>query len=140
MPFHSAGNAVITKQKARTALDLIGQFFWFEVEHHIEIDYQKDGNRNKLSDTARKYLEGKYFTKSLVGDNYAVIGEDGYNYERIKIYGTGANQAIVIHTNGHGHGVGVSQDGMNAMSRMGYTAIEILQFYMPDIQIGTWVV
>ena len=66
---------------------------------------------------------------------YAVRGNDGYTYERIRIRGASDPKQIMIRGEGTGHGVGMSQDGAEAMSKAGKTFEEIILFYIPKVQI-----
>ena len=46
-----------------------------------------------------------------------------------------SNNKITIHTKGHGHGVGMSQYGANAMALEGYNYSDIINHYYTDIKI-----
>ena len=45
------------------------------------------------------------------------------------------SEGVTITTYGHGHGVGMSQNGANFMAREGYTHVEILKHYYENVQI-----
>ena len=45
-------------------------------------------------------------------------------------------QGLTITTGGHGHGVGMSQFGANAMAELGHTYEEILRWYYTNVTIG----
>lgn len=45
------------------------------------------------------------------------------------------NENVIFTTKGYGHGVGMSQYGAEAMSRLGYTYTEILKYYYKNIEI-----
>jgi stage II sporulation protein D len=112
-----------------------GQKFTLRVDETYKFDYQRNGSDKALSDKARKYLEGGTYSRSFLPDMYAVVGNDGYTYERIRILGASDPKTIIIDGKGTGHGVGVSQDGAEAMSKAGKSCQEILQFYIPGVEI-----
>ena len=128
-------NAAVTIQQTRLSLNVRGQKFTFRVDETYKIDYQRNGSDKALSDKARKYLEGGTYSRSFLPDMYAVVGNDGYTYERIRILGASDPKTIIIDGKGTGHGVGVSQDGAEAMSKAGKSCEEILKFYIPGVEI-----
>ena len=122
--------------QTRSSLNLKGQRFYIDVEETITIDYQSDGQNTALSPRARKFLEGNFYSESFLPDTYAVKGSDGHTYERIRIRGASDPKLIMIRGIGTGHGVGMSQDGAEVMSKEGKTCEEIITFYMPGVQIA----
>lgn len=46
------------------------------------------------------------------------------------------NSSILFKTKGYGHGVGMSQYGAEAMSKLGYTYEEILKYYYQNVEIS----
>ncbi|MBP5631368.1 MAG: SpoIID/LytB domain-containing protein [Clostridia bacterium] len=122
--------------QTRSSLNLKGQRFYIDVDETVTIDYQSDGQDTSLSPRARKFLEGNLYSEAFLPDTYAVKGSDGYTYERIRIRGASDPKQIMIHGIGTGHGVGMSQDGAEVMSKEGKTCEEIITFYMPGVQIA----
>ncbi len=51
------------------------------------------------------------------------------------IYLNDDSDVLIISGKGYGHGVGMSQQGAQAMGKLGYTYKEILQYYYTDIEI-----
>ncbi|MBQ2307111.1 MAG: SpoIID/LytB domain-containing protein [Clostridia bacterium] len=131
----SETDALLTLQQTRLCLNTVGQLFWFDVGETLRIDYQSDGRDDALSTRARKYLEGTAYTLAFLPDSYAVRAANGYTYERIRILGPSDPKQVVIRGNGHGHGVGMSQDGAEEMSRAGKSFEDIIQFYMPGVRL-----
>ena len=52
--------------------------------------------------------------------------------------GTGSGDTYVLDGAGWGHQLGMSQFGANAMAREGFDYDEILKFYFPGVQVGTY--
>lgn len=115
-------------------LDTSNLLYTYVVNDKLKVISQRDGQDKFLSERARKIFESNYFTKEFLGDSYALIGKDGYTYERLRIYES-ASQIITVNGSGTGHGVGMSQVGAEVMSKQGKTAEEIMQFYFPGIKI-----
>ncbi|MBO4326562.1 MAG: SpoIID/LytB domain-containing protein [Clostridia bacterium] len=136
MKFEGTKNdAVVKIQQTRLSINVRGQRFIFDVDETLKIEYQSDSRDTALSDRARKYLEGNVYSTAFLPDMYAVRGNDGYTYERIRIRGASDPKQIMIRGEGTGHGVGMSQDGAEAMSKAGKTFEEIILFYIPKVQI-----
>jgi stage II sporulation protein D len=132
----SKNDAVLTKQAARSVLSLKSQLYNYDVSTVLSVKAQQDGVTKKLSDRARKYLEGNTFTTSFLPESYAVRGQDGYLYERVRVYANSTAQNISLTVKGYGHGCGMSQDGAEAMSKAGKTYTEIIKFYIPGATIS----
>lgn len=128
-------NASITRGSTRTCLDLKSQLLNFSVDNTVKIRAQSDGYNTVISDKARYYLEGNNSTAQFLSDSYAVRGNNGYLYERIKLYGEYDTRKIVVTGNGYGHGVGLSQEGAKVMSQLGYTYKDILKHYFANVEI-----
>ncbi len=136
MTFEGTRNdAMVRIQQTRLSVNVRGQRFTFDVDQTLKIEYQADGQDTALSERAKKYLEGNVYSVAFLPDLYAVRGSDGYTYERIKIRGESDPRQIVIRGSGTGHGVGMSQDGAEAMSKAGKTYEEIILFYIPRVNI-----
>jgi len=43
--------------------------------------------------------------------------------------------AVIFHGGGHGHGVGMSQNGANALLNLGYSYLDVLRHYYPGVEI-----
>lgn len=127
---------VLTKQAVRSVLGLKSQLYNYDVSTVLAVKSQQDGVTKKLSDRARKYLEGNTFTTSFLPESYAVRGQDGYLYERIRVYANSTAQSISLTVKGYGHGCGMSQDGAEAMSKAGKKYDEIIKFYIPGATIS----
>ena len=132
----SKQDAVLTKQAARSVLGLKSQLYNYDVGTVLSIKSQRDGVNKKLSDRARTYLEGNTFTTSFLPDSYAVRGQDGFLYERVRVYAGSTAQQISLTVKGYGHGCGMSQDGADAMSKAGKKYNEIIKFYIPGATIS----
>lgn len=132
----SKQDAVLTKQAVRSVLSLKSQLYNYDVSTVLSVKAQQDGVTKKLSDRARKYLEGNTFTTSFLPESYAVRGQDGYLYERVRVYANSTAQNIALTVKGYGHGCGMSQDGAEAMSKAGKKYDEIIKFYIPGATIS----
>lgn len=132
----SKKDAILTKQAVRSVLGLKSQLYNYDVSTVLSIKVQQDGVNKKLSDRARKYLEGSTFTTSFLPESYAVRGQDGYLYERIRVYANSTAQTVSLTVKGYGHGCGMSQDGAEAMSKAGKKYDEIIKFYIPGATIS----
>ena len=75
---------------------------------------------------------------NYIGDQYAIIGDDGFQYERITVYPNSDAQMISVTGGGYGHSVGLSQDGALYASKNGIKCEEILGFYYPGTEIGNF--
>ena len=51
---------------------------------------------------------------------------------------TTSGSSYVFAGGGWGHQVGMSQFGANAMAKQGFTYDQILKFYFPGVQVGTY--
>lgn len=131
----SKSTYLVTNESNRWMLSLIGNMYTYHVDDRIRIIQQRDGEDKFLSERARKVLEGEYFTKEFVSDQYGIVAKNGHTYERIKVYDSD-KQTIIVNGKGSGHGVGMSQHGVQQMSRLGFTYEEIIEFYFPGLQIS----
>ena len=128
-------DAIITKLRTRTAFSLVGQLYWFDVEETYSATDGQGKTVEMLSSRARKYLEGDIYSTRILPESYALKGSDGYLYERIHILGANDPRTVTITGNGHGHAVGMSQDGAEEMSKAGIPYTEIIEFYMPGMTV-----
>lgn len=119
----------------RGLLGLKSQLYNYAVSDRLEPLYTETAVDKTLTPMAEYIFEGGYYTISYVGDQYAVIGDDGLQYEKIKVYPMSETQAISVSGSGYGHGVGMSQDGAAYASKNGVPCEEILAFYYPGTKI-----
>ncbi len=128
---------LVTKERNRWMLSLnsSSQLYTYNVQDKITILSQSNKSDKQFSEKAKKILEGGYFTRQFINDTYALIGKDGYTYERLKIYDSD-KQTLSVNGKGTGHGVGMSQVGVIEMSKDGVKAEDIIQFYFPGLVIS----
>lgn len=89
--------------------------------------YAIDGKGNRVPIDGTPYvITGSGSITQAQNGQEAVFGEGT----------TGANGVFTFSGKGWGHNVGMSQWGAYAMARLGYTYLEILQFYYTDITVG----
>ena len=78
---------------------------------------------------AKVDINGKVLTGKDIRDKLGLMSTD-FTWERI-------GDKIVIHTEGYGHGVGMSQYGANGMAKEGKKYQDIVQHYYQGIQIAS---
>lgn len=131
----SKNSYLLKKEHCRMALKLniSSQLFNFRTEDTINVLYSSaTTSKNNLSDRAAKVLQGGYFTRKFISDTYGMVDTDGRIYERLNIL-SNDSQAIIVDGKGTGHGLGMSQDGAMQMSKEGYNAKAIVDFYYPGV-------
>ncbi len=134
----SKSDAVLLRSATRSVLGLKSQLYNFNTDTVITIQNHAGSETNALSERARTYLEGNTFTTAFLPDCYAVRGANGYLYERLRVYPNSTQQVFSLTVKGYGHGVGMSQDGADAMSTAGKKYDEIIHFYLYNVEIKTF--
>lgn len=95
----------------------------------IEIIEKTDGNRVK-----KIRIGNSYYTGREIRELFNLSSSDF----TVEVTGDG----LVFHTNGFGHGVGMSQYGANGLAQVGTSAEDIIKYYYTDVEmqnIEKWV-
>jgi len=69
--------------------------------------------------------------------NHAMLPSAFFTFERV-FNEEGGLERIVFYGGGHGHGVGMSQNGVNGMAQRGYSFDEILRHFYPGTVVEVW--
>lgn len=114
---------VYEETKYFTLLDFF-QKLNIKYSNELKIEYLKKTNtgRSKIIRINNIQKDAKDITSALG------LRSTYFNIEQI-------NNIVKIETKGYGHGVGMSQYGAEAMSRLGYTYQDILKHYYQGIEI-----
>ena len=59
----------------------------------------------------------------------------GFFTMEIETDASGALTAVTFYGGGHGHGVGMSQNGANALLNLGYSYLDVLRHYYPGVEV-----
>lgn len=132
------GTTNVLRGNNRGLLGLKAQLYDYNVPYRFTPVYTQEDPGNYLTEKAKYIFEGKYYTLNYIGDQYAIIGDDGFQYERITVYPNSETQRISVTGGGYGHSVGLSQDGALYASANGIKCEEILDFYYPGTEIGNF--
>jgi stage II sporulation protein D len=112
--------------------------FTLKAENGEASSFYINSAANRIDDTSGLYAIGGDGNVTSIGGlgSYSVVTADGTQTVSV----TGSGKAIyadsyVVSGSGWGHNVGMSQYGAKAMAEMGYTYIDILNFYFEGVVI-----
>ena len=69
--------------------------------------------------------------------NLSMLPSAFFTFDKIRDH-EGTIERIIFHGGGHGHGVGMSQQGVRGMVERGYTFDDILRHFYPDTILGSY--
>lgn len=127
------GTKTLTREACRTLLNLRSQRFTINGGSGTQYAVNEDGSRVTLSGAS--VITGNGTVTALTGGaDICVITSGGVKTLEEKTAQTATNQ-FVITGSGNGHNVGMSQWGAYAMADLGYSYLDILQFYYTGVTI-----